>query len=218
MTKYIIYILVLLPTLTEFLESGHFPTTLRDCITDFVMTIVTIIILTILYRRNKFIENLSLQDSLTGISNRRKFNLDIEQEVLRSKRTMNGVGLIFFDLDGFKEINDKYGHSEGDNVLIKFAKRLSSFTREGTDYCYRFGGDEFAVLLTNIDDTEIINISKKIEARLESTVYCKLPSGVYASNGIVFLNKDETHQQFLIRADTAMYKAKQARRAYAKKT
>ena len=211
MIKYSIYLLVLFPTLTEYLESGRFPDTPRGFITDFVMTIVTAIIVTMLYRRDKFIENLSLRDPLTGISNRRQFDLDIQQEVLRSRRTQQGVGLIFFDLDEFKEINDKYGHKEGDNVLIKFAQRLSSFTRKGTDYCYRFGGDEFAVLLTNIDNDEIINTSNMIEDRLESIVYSKLPNGVSASKGVVFLNKDETHQQFLLRADDAMYKAKRAR-------
>lgn len=217
MRKYIIFILILFPTLTEYIESGRFPDTIRDFVTDSVMTIVTAIIVIVLYRRNNFIENLSLRDPLTGISNRRKFDLDIQQEVLRSKRTKSGVGLIFFDLDGFKEINDKYGHKEGDNVLIKFAQKLCGFSRKGTDYCYRFGGDEFAVLLTNIDDDEIINISNKIEDRLESIVYSKLPNGVTASKGVVFLNKDETHQQFLIRADNAMYKAKRARCSIAEK-
>ncbi len=210
MTKYIIFILILFPTLTEYIESGRFPNTARDFVTDAVMTILTAIIIIFLYRRNKFIENLSLSDPLTGINNRRRFDYDIQQEVFRSKRTKTGVGLIFFDLDGFKEINDKYGHKEGDNVLIKFAQNLSNFSRKGTDYCYRFGGDEFAVLLTSIDD-DVMSISNKIEDRLKSIVYSKLPNGVSASKGFVFLNKDETHQEFVKRADDAMYKAKRAR-------
>jgi len=211
MTKYIILILILFPTITEYIESGRFPNTARDLITDVVMTGITAIIVIILLMRNKYIENLSLRDPLTGINNRRRFDLDIQQEVLRSKRTNTGVGLIFFDLDGFKEINDKYGHKEGDEVLITFAKKLSKFTRKGTDYCYRFGGDEFAVLLTSIDDDEVINISNKIEDRLERIVNNKLPNGVSASKGVVFLNKDETYEQFLKRADDAMYNAKRAR-------
>jgi len=211
MTKYIILILILFPTITEYIESGRFPNTARDLITDVVMTGITAIIVIILLMRNKYIENLSLRDPLTGINNRRRFDLDIQQEVLRSKRTNTGVGLIFFDLDGFKEINDKYGHKEGDEVLITFAKKLSKFTRKGTDYCYRFGGDEFAVLLTSIDDDEVINISNKIEDRLERIVNNKLPNGVSASKGVVFLNEDETYEQFLKRADDAMYNAKRAR-------
>ena len=212
MSNYLLYLLILFPTLTEYLESGRFPDTPRDFITDVVMTVVTAIIVIMINKRNKMIEHLSLRDPLTGIGNRRQFDLDIQQEVLRSRRTESGLGLIFFDLDGFKVINDTYGHKEGDHVLIKFAQKLSKFSRKGTDYCYRFGGDEFAVLLTNIDDDEIANISTKIEERLESIVYTKLPNGVSASKGVVFLNKDETHQQFLKRADEAMYQAKHARR------
>lgn len=212
MSNYLIYLLILFPTLTEYLESGRFPDTARDYITDVVMTVVTAIIVIMITKRNKMIEHLSLRDPLTGIGNRRQFDLDIQQEVLRSRRINSGLGLIFFDLDGFKEINDTYGHKEGDHVLIKFAQKLSKFSRKGTDHCYRFGGDEFAVLLTNIDDDEIANISTKIEERLESIVYTKLPNGVSASKGVVFLNKDETHQQFLKRADEAMYQAKHARR------
>jgi diguanylate cyclase (GGDEF)-like protein len=217
MIKYISYLLILFPTFTEYIESGHFPDTGRDFVTDVVMTIVTAIIVIMLNSRIKFIENLSLRDSLTGINNRRKFDLDIQQEVSRSKRTKTGVGLIFFDLDGFKEINDKYGHQEGDKVLIRFAKNLYNFSRKGTDYCYRFGGDEFAVLLTNINNDEFINISNKIEDRLGSIVYSKLSNSVSTSKGVVFLNIDETHQQFLKRADDAMYKAKRARYSGAEK-
>lgn len=210
MTKYIIFILILFPSLTEYIESGRFPDTARDFVTDAVMTILTAIIVVVLYRRNRFIENLSLRDPLTGINNRRQFDLDIQQEVLRSRRTETGVCLIFLDLDGFKEINDNYGHKEGDSVLIKFAQHLANFSRKGTDHCYRFGGDEFAVLLTGIDD-DVLDISSKIEDRLENIVYSKLPKGVTASKGVVFLNKDETHQQFVKRADEAMYKAKRAK-------
>jgi diguanylate cyclase (GGDEF)-like protein len=210
MNKHIIFILILFPTFTEYLESGRIPDTARDLVTDFVMTALMAIIITILYKRNRYIENLSLRDSLTGISNRRQFDSDIEREVLRSKRTKTGVGLIFFDMDGFKEINDQYGHKEGDIVLIKFAQQLSDFVRKGTDFCYRFGGDEFAVLLTSIN-AGATNISKMIEERLEKTVDRKLPNGVSVSRGIVFLNQDETHQEFLKRADDAMYEAKRAR-------
>lgn len=212
MSKYFLYLLIFVPTLTEYLESGRFPDTPRDYITDVVMTVVTAVIVIMLHRRNNYIEHLSLRDPLTGISNRRQFDLDIQQEVLRANRTGNGLGLIFFDLDGFKAINDTYGHKEGDSILIQFSHGLSRFSRKGTDYCYRFGGDEFAVLLTEINNDEIVGISNEIEERLNSIVYTKLPNGVSASKGVVFLKSGETYQQFLDRADNAMYQAKHATR------
>ena len=213
MKKYLIYILILVPSITECIESGGFPDSGKDIITDVIMTIITAILIFIFNRRNQFIENLSLQDPLTGIGNRRLFDLNLEKEVSRSKRINRGVGLIFFDLDGFKDINDKYGHKEGDNLLIAFANHLSKFTRKGTDYCYRFGGDEFAVLLTDINDDEMAHIANKIEERLENIVYSKLPNGVSASKGFVLLNKGETHEQFFKRADDAMYQDKRARKS-----
>ena len=109
MAKNLIYLLILLPALTEYLEMGRFPNTIRDVITDIVMTFVTATIVIVLRRRDRFIENLVRCDPLTGIGNRRKFDLDIKQEVLRARRIKRCVGLIFFDLDGFKEINDKLG-------------------------------------------------------------------------------------------------------------
>jgi two-component system, cell cycle response regulator len=209
--KYLFFILLLVPSITEFLESGSLPHSGRDVITDVVMTVITAILVIAFIRHNQLIERISLQDPLTGIGNRRLFDLNLEKEVLRSKRINNRIGLIFFDLDGFKDINDKYGHKEGDNILIAFSNHLSHFSRTGTDSCYRFGGDEFAVLLTNINDDEMADIANKIEERLENTVYSNLPNGISASKGFVVLNKEETHEQFLKRADDAMYQAKRAR-------
>jgi diguanylate cyclase (GGDEF)-like protein len=208
MSKYFIFLLILFPSITEYLESGHFPDTSRDYITDVVMTIVTAIIVVMYLRRNQFIENLSLTDPLTGIGNRRQFDLDIQKAISRSKRTNSGIGLIFFDLDRFKEINDEYGHKAGDNVLIEFADKLTKFSRKGTDSCYRFGGDEFAVILTDICDEDVDTISNMIDERLENIVYTDLSYGLSASKGVVFYNRDESHQQFLKRADEAMYQAK----------
>lgn len=210
--KYIIYLLVLVPSITEYLESGHFPDTPRDFITDVVMTLITVIIVVMYNRRNQYIENLSLTDPLTGIGNRRRFDLDIQKAILRSRRTNSDVGLIFFDLDKFKEINDKHGHKAGDNVLIEFADKLTRFSRKGTDYCYRFGGDEFAVLLTDINNEDVDAVSNRIDERLENIVYTNLPYGLSASKGVVFYSKDESHQQFLKRADDAMYQIKSSGR------
>ena len=208
MGKYFIYLLVLVPSITEYLESGHFPDTPRDFITDVVMTLITVFVVVMYNKRNQYIENLSLTDPLTGIGNRRRFDQDIQKAILRSKRTNSDVGLIFFDLDKFKEINDKHGHKAGDHVLIEFADKLTRFSRKGTDYCYRFGGDEFAVILTDINNEDIDTVSNRIDEHLENVVYTNLPYRLSASKGVVFYNREESHQQFLKRADDAMYQIK----------
>ncbi len=212
MGKYIIYLLILIPSITEYLESGRFPDTPRDFITDVVMTLITVIIVVMYNRRTQYIENLSLTDPLTGIGNRRRFDLDIQKAIMRSQRTNSDVGLIFFDLDKFKEINDKHGHKAGDNVLVEFADKLTKFSRKGTDYCYRFGGDEFAVILTDINNEDVDAVSNRIDEHLEKVVYTNLPYDLSASKGVVFYNREESHQQFLKRADDAMYQIKSSGR------
>lgn len=205
--RYSPWLLIFLPALTEYLEVGHLPTTARGLLTEVVLTVLTAVIISLIYMQKKEIEALALQDPLTGIGNRRRFDIDIEREVLRAHRTGQGLCLIFFDLDKFKEINDKLGHEAGDAALVTFAQTLSSLIRSGTDACYRFGGDEFAVLLTHIKDDQ----PAEVEDRLVCVLDDKMPNHVPASKGIVFLEKDETHKDLVRRADEAMYLEKKRR-------
>ncbi|MBN1385309.1 MAG: GGDEF domain-containing protein [Elusimicrobia bacterium] len=206
--KYVLLLLLLVPLTTEYLELGHFPENLRGWTTEIVMTIIIGTIILAIYRQYSLLEKLSVLDHLTGIGNRRQFEIDLNREILRTKRMKTGLGLIFFDLDGFKEINDRYGHKTGDNVLVQFARGLSDFVRKGSDYCYRFGGDEFAVLLTGMKNKEINKTESQIEDQLTKKVFSKLPEGVSVSNGFVLLKAGETYNELLKRADEAMYQAK----------
>ncbi len=210
--KYLLFFLLLFPLLSEYLEVGHFPVNPREWITEIVMTIIIGITILIIYRQFILLEKLSLLDHLTGIGNRRQFEIDLKREILRTTRLNTGLILIFFDLDGFKEINDIYGHEKGDKVLIQFAEELSIFARKGSDFCYRFGGDEFAVLFTDINNEEIINIENKIEERLRNIVFTKLPEGVSVSKGLVTLKENENYDELLRRADNAMYRAKRSKK------
>lgn len=155
---------------------------------------------------------LSLADHLTNIGNRRQFELDLKREIPRSQRLKTKLALIFFDLDGFKMINDTYGHKTGDMVLIKFAECLSLFIRKGVDFCYRFGGDEFAVLLTNISQEYEIDIEARIEHKFSEIISDKLPDGVSVSKGIVVIRENESYDEMLARADLAMYNEKKNRK------
>lgn len=211
MAKYILLPLLLVPSITEYLESGSLPNNIRELITDIVMTIFIAIVIAVVHQKNQFLENLSLLDHLTGIGNRRQFDIDLQRETLRAQRLNLDLCVIFFDLDDFKMINDKYGHDAGDKILITFAQRLLSFSRKGSDYCYRFGGDEFALLLTDITSADIDTIYSRIEEGVTQVVDNELPEGVSASNGIVFLSAHETYQELLKRADSAMYRAKRSK-------
>lgn len=203
------FLFFLFPVLTEYLEDGQFPRRPREWITEIVMTIIISITIIIIYRQYTLLEKQALLDHLTGIGNRRMFEIDLLRETARAKRKNTRIVLIFFDLDGFKEVNDTYGHDEGDKVLVQFASGLSEFARKGLDFSYRFGGDEFAVLFTDINNDEIAEVETKIDKRFLSAVSHKLPHGVTASRGVVILGKDETPAELLKRADETMYAMKQ---------
>lgn len=215
-TRYLLFILLVFPLISEYLEDGHMPQNPRDWITEIIMTTVMGITVTIIYRQHLLLEKQSLLDHLTGIGNRRQLEQDVKREILRANRKNTGIMLIFFDLDGFKKINDTYGHEAGDKVLILFADGLSAFARKGLDFCYRFGGDEFALLFTDINNTELSDIENKIEERLANAVYSKLPEGVSASKGIVLLKENENYIEVLKRADEAMYRIKREKQLNSK--
>ncbi|MGB8516731.1 MAG: diguanylate cyclase, partial [Gallionella sp.] len=112
------------------------------------------------------IEFLAYHDVLTGLPNRMLFNDRVQQAISHAKRDQAQFSLLFVDLDGFKEINDTYGHAAGDQLLKTVAERLRECVREG-DTVSRLGGDEFMVLLRNIFVLEDLqNVAQKIIARI----------------------------------------------------
>lgn len=150
-------------------------------------------------------------DPLTGLPNRNLLADRMQQAVIKSARNNSSVAIAFIDLDGFKEINDLHGHSLGDQLLQKIAKKLQQVLREG-DTLSRIGGDEFIAI---IDELAMPSQSESVIARmLESVSAPVIVQGkvlkVTASIGITFFPLDSSGPDQLIRhADQAMYLAKQ---------
>lgn len=211
-SRYLLYLLVFIPFITEYFEDERFEFELHSFITETIISLFIIAVIFIIIRQYNRLEMLSLTDHLTGISNRRQFEIDLRRELFRARRLKLKIVLIFFDLDGFKMINDTYGHKTGDMVLVTFAGCLSRFTRKGIDFCYRFGGDEFAVLLTNISVEDEAGIDERIEHNFSEIISGELPDGVSASRGVVVLQDNETYEDLLARADRAMYNEKMKRK------
>ena len=162
-------------------------------------------------------ENLRLAnlDSLTGLPNRRAFftHLNTELEEAREKGTRLAVGII--DLDGFKPVNDLYGHSTGDRLLTAVGERLSAFCMTGSMFFSRLGGDEFAFVLSDApDDQGIVAKADEICAALQTPF--ELSEGtVFISGSIgisVFPQTASTFEQLFDRADYALYHGKRAKR------
>ncbi len=151
-------------------------------------------------------------DSLTGISNRRHFYERGEIEVKRALRHSTTLAALMLDADHFKKVNDTYGHDVGDRVLKEFASIMRQTLRE-VDVFARIGGEEFAVLLPNTDDSKALDVAERLRLKLEQ---CELPLPeggnirFTVSIGLAMLAPAEQRLDSLLKkADTALYQAKQ---------
>lgn len=155
-------------------------------------------------------------DQLTGLPNRALFTDRLEQASALCKRTGMMMGLLFIDLDGFKAVNDTYGHNAGDQILKMTASRLQTCVRE-TDTVARLGGDEFTVIVSHLSDRKpAIELAKRIIKSLGVPFDLSLPDGdlvlgyIGASIGIAFMPDDgKTVEDVLKSADAAMYAVKE---------
>jgi len=160
--------------------------------------------ITAVRRLEEKLKRMALFDGLTGLLNHYQFHVLLEREVQRAKRTDRPMGLMFFDLDNFKAINDTKGHQAGDDVLRAVARILKAGLRKGMDYPCRYGGDEFAVIITEIDTENLRQLCMRLSDAVEE--YFKGEVGL--SSGVAMLRPGETPAQLLQRADKTSYKAK----------
>jgi diguanylate cyclase (GGDEF)-like protein len=151
-------------------------------------------------------------DPLTGLYNRRFFRSSFEREVRRGQRYGAMLSLIMLDLDGFKRVNDEYGHLFGDLVLRRVAKLVRRAIRE-PDTASRYGGEEFAVVLPETDRLGAYAVAERIRRRVESA-FAERPTGgrsvaMTISGGIASYPEDGTElTDLLLRADESLYRAK----------
>lgn len=154
--------------------------------------------------------NNSLCDQMTKLGNRAAFELAIKRHLGLSKRHGQPVSLLMLDVDHFKSINDRYGHPAGDACLVNIAKALKSTLRE-TDELFRYGGEEFAVLLANTKRDQALLVAERLRAAVaEVTVnaYQCEPFTATISAGLATLKADDDRDSFIARADKALYSAK----------
>lgn len=162
----------------------------------------------VLLRRS---EDLSVTDDLTKLYNSRYLNAMLRREVERSRRYRTPVSLIFLDLDGFKEVNDRHGHLWGSRTLVEVGEVIRSTVRE-IDVVSRYGGDEFTVILPQTGPEGAYTIADRIRQRIEETPFLESHGRrvrITASLGIAtFPDHGRTKDDLIARADQAMYAAK----------
>jgi diguanylate cyclase (GGDEF)-like protein len=151
------------------------------------------------------------RDPLTGLLNHQAFSDVLALELERARRYDHGLTIVFFDLDRFKEINDTFGHMEGDRVLHRIGTLASSMLR-GSDVAGRMGGDEFAVLLLESDKHAGERFRRRLaEGVVEMTARRELPAGFGLSAGCAHFPTGATDPDALLRlADARQYDAKRA--------
>lgn len=119
-----------------------------------------------LYQRT--IENIAMLDGLTGIPNRRNYDLRIETEWVKAIRNQTPISLAIFDIDCFKEYNDNYGHLQGDDVLKRVATVLKTILAEKNCYVARYGGEEFVVILINTPQDKAMEVTEELRSAIEN--------------------------------------------------
>jgi len=153
---------------------------------------------------NKELLKLSINDDLTGLHNRRHFYAKLKEEIIRARRQLRSLSLIMFDLDNFKKYNDTHGHIEGDRLLKNVGKVILLSIRNNVDSGFRYGGDEFTIIIPEANQKQTIMISERM---LQS---CKNinPRPINISMGLAELKDEHDVETLVACADKAMYKAK----------
>lgn len=163
------------------------------------------------YRR---IHHQAVVDSLTGIANRRSFDMKIEEEFNRSMRNKEPLSLLMCDIDHFKQYNDNYGHASGDTCLTRVAQSIKGSVKRPADFCARYGGEEFVIILPETALSGAQQVAEKIldDIRQLNLPHLKSSEGkVTLSLGIAmhFDNSPESFETLIKQADSALYLAKQ---------
>lgn len=155
----------------------------------------------------------AFRDPLTGAGNRVALDKTLTREIELAKRHAQELSILMLDLDHFKQINDEFGHSMGDRVLQATAACMTRCIRQ-TDMCFRYGGEEFLILLSNAEHAGALRIAERIRQSICSLDFAaeKAELQVTASIGCATMSLDDTMVSLVHRADKALYQAKHAGR------
>lgn len=156
------------------------------------------------------LEHLAIIDPLTGVKNRRSMDEELGLAAANAERSGMSYALVLLDLDHFKRINDDHGHGVGDDVLTDLVALIEHNTRK-SDQLFRYGGEEFVLLLPGVDGVHLKAVMHNLQQVLHK--HLKHPGGVVtASFGVALLSQGESVEDWLARADNALYQAKESGR------
>lgn len=155
----------------------------------------------------KELEKLAVIDKLTKLYNRYKIDEVLESEKERSNRYKTPFGILMLDIDHFKNVNDTYGHSTGDEVLKRFAKIIKENSRK-TDIVGRWGGEEFLIIIPHTDKNDLLTIAENLRSKIGNYKF-KTIGNLTVSIGASIYEYNESTEKTIIRADNALYSSKE---------
>lgn len=212
-------VLASLPWLSSLYRDGSLADSPRELITSIATSLIAVAFASwviVLLRREHAtarrhlddLEALTLTDPLTGLGNRRALERELARAMLRSRRLDHPLSLLFLDVDDLKVVNDRFGHSGGDETLRVVANVTRSCSREGTDSGYRVGGDEFVlIVLTDVAGAEVLAGRIRVGFATRSPYESTLSVGVIEWDGAISAG------ELLNEADRLMYRSKHMQRA-----
>ena len=156
---------------------------------------------------NETIDRLARTDALTGLANRRTLDETMQREIARARRLAEPLSLIIADLDHFKSINDRFGHTSGDHVLASVAAVFATQSRP-YDLAARYGGEEFVLLLPGTSTPDAIAVAGRIRQKVAEVKVPECPREITISLGAATWMTGEAAEGLVARADAALYRAK----------
>jgi diguanylate cyclase (GGDEF)-like protein len=212
----ILYGLVLAPWITEILESGQLPRTWRGAATEIGLSLLIAVGVTVFYRyglalakKSTEIERLSRVDPLTGLGNSRSVQEVLVREIARTRRLERPLSCLLMDLDDFRMINDQHGHEKGNAVLQVTAGAIRGVIRHDVDHAFRYGGDEFLVILPEADGDKALAVAQRLRDAFIALQPPQIPKrALPVSIALSELQPDQRGNDVLRTLDRAMVKAK----------
>jgi diguanylate cyclase (GGDEF)-like protein len=210
------YFLIILPWIRDLADIGRATPDLYEIPVKAILSGLIALGVGVLIRQtrkieylNHEVERLAITDSLTGLFNVGHLHEELRKEVERSRRTKRPLSLVFFDVDCLKELNDVHGHQAGSRVLEALGKALPMVIRKNVDSAYRWGGDEFVIMLPEADHEGAYGVAERLRSLVADKKMEEIKEfDVTISLGVSELQPGEDPAAFLQRVDMAMYQAK----------
>lgn len=152
------------------------------------------------------LQELSIKDDLTSLYNQRHFYRVLQKEMIRAARQKHPLCLLLLDLDNFKQLNDTQGHLAGDRILERVGIAIHDSTREHVDFAFRYGGDEFTIILTETTPSQAHEVAERVQRSVSQSFDQRLTVSV----GLAEFHQELNLEDFINIADKAMYEAKKA--------